>query len=253
MTTEAVAQGVRNFFVELLRSWREQLIFLQPAELASMGLIILNKVARMYQDMLRFWLLILLFLALMFYEQAYHAVPMIMLGAYGVFILLLARSSVPLKNYAYIFFSNKSLIALLLIMVIGALNLLPLQGMNFLTIILGWHTDVIILSPVIRLVVLCTLDTSPSLSAETAAVGRATKMFLYHYPFFIIVYFCAWYLLYPFIAWPFGFLGGMLSGYVPSAVPISQFLALMVWIPWYSATIVYGYTRFMREHMDYYY
>jgi hypothetical protein len=253
MTAQIIAQEVRGFFTTMVRSWQEMLIFTHISELTSMGLIIANRALTVYWYMLRFWWLVLGFLALMVYEQSYHAVPVIMLGAYGVFILLLTRSSVPLKNYAYVFASNKSIIALIMIVTIGVINLIPFHGIHFFTTILGWHKDIIILSPIIRLAVLCKLDDHISLVAGPRALVRATKMFLYHYPFFIIVYFCAWYLLYPLVAWPFVWFGALLSGSIPSAPVISQFLALMLWIPWYSATIVYGYTRFMREHMDYYY
>lgn len=253
MTTQTISQGIGNFFVELIRSWREQLIFLQPSELATMGLIILNKALSIYRAMLKFWWIILLFLTLMSYEQSYHAVPVIMFGIYGIFILLLARSSVPLKDYAYLFASKKSVIAFVLIVVVSGLNLFPFLGNGLFATLLGWHKNIIILSPLIRLVVLCKLDAYVSPAAGMRALIRGGKIFLYHYPFFIIVYVCAWYLVYPCIAWPFVWLGSMVSGYIPAAEQMSHFIALMIWIPWYSAAIVYGYTRFTREHMDYYY
>jgi len=193
-----------------------------------LGLLVANKALGIYRTMVTLWWFMVVLIAAGVYESTLHTVPVITLSIYSLFIILISRSTVSQKSASYIFFSAKTAIAL------------PLIG---LYLVVSWYPQLMILSPLIMLLAFCLLDAQIAFSDMLQAFGRAIKIFLYHYPFFIIVYLCSWYLVYPVLAYPFMWAAGLYGNSI----------ALMLLIPWYSAMIVYGYTRFMREHMDYYY
>lgn len=223
-----VGVSTRNFFTELIRSWRELLIFVQPAELSMFGLLVANKTLGIYRTMLNLWWFMVVLIAAGVYESTLHTDPLITLSVYSLFIILISRSTVSQKIPTYIFFSAKTGIAL------------PLIG---LYLVISWYPQLMILSPLAMLLSYCVLDAHVAFLDMAQAFWRAIKIFLYHCPFFIIVYLCSWYLVYPVLAYPFLWAAGLYGNSI----------ALMLLLPWYSAMIVYGYTRFMREHMDYYY
>lgn len=238
----------RNFFVELIRSWRELLIFVKPSELSMFGLLVLNKTFNIYRSALYQGWFVVVCIMCAYFEQSYYAFPVISMTAYALFMLLVSRSTVSLKTIWYLSSSTKTMLVLcaLVILSLAQLVSVSIPGKELFALVGGLYTQLLILSPAIMLILLCLLDAHLTAQDMVRAIDRAIKIFLYHYPFFIIVYLCSWYLVYPLMLFT--------VSYAPLMVQnIGQWVYCMVLIPWYYAALVYGYTRFMREHMDYYY
>jgi hypothetical protein len=233
---------MRNFFVELLRSWKEDVRLLTPSELSLAGLLIANKTRMLYKYL---WWLVLGMLAWCLYGNASPFLSSLVFSCFGMVSVMVSRPSVLGPENIYkegqkLFIAGGAILLSTLITVYGMPLLSPLLGM--LT-----H---IFLFPLAVLLVLCMLDAHFSFSALCAATKRAIKLCLYHYPFFIMVYGCSWYLLYTSLRW---LLTKLLYVMGVGMFFNASCVASALIFPLFSAAVVYGYIRFLREHMDYYY
>jgi len=216
--------------MQLLQSWKESLSIFKPANFKLFVLITIKSVWETYKILFKyFWWLIILLVTVQFYKTALG-----MLILFGVplllvyLILLIARPSVGLKNWAY--FGNYILYIIPFLIMVAILFsyyegvyfnrpsgltpfvslsqiitfVFPVQfqsilqrdyRLNFLTFFMFLQ---VLLSPFIILFNLFYLDSDKSFRSIIFSFIRSLKMVLYNYPAFLImwtVFLSLWYLL----------------------------------------------------------
>src|ERR1700722_8556893 len=98
-----------------------------------------------FKNMVRFWWLVaLVIIAVWYLSPSYDAV---ILTIYGIFTLLLSRSSVSVKNSHYLFGSQKTLFATYFIVVLGIFHVVRIQLPLWIAALVGWNQQYIIVSP----------------------------------------------------------------------------------------------------------
>jgi hypothetical protein len=232
-----------------LQSWTESLD-LRWSELKITGLLIINSMYQAVKQIAIYFYGV----PLLFVITAYYFYGLGPLGAMGylIFLVLLMRPSVGIKNLTYFLNALSPLIGLLVIAYLlfdwlGSMfnQYAPRTAPLLLQLIgyeINWVTNFFVLSPFVILWMFWLFDARYGVADFFVTLKRALLMFFYHYPYFMLVY-----LLVRYVALPIA----MISGRVAPGLPIV--LVVVGIMPLYCAAIRYGYIRFLRQNFGRYY
>jgi len=285
-------QEIKKFLVSVLNFAQESVGIISWFDFKMMCLIVAKRTVQLYRSIWMFWSTLLLFVLLIVLMQSIFNTTIVSSSIFRIalpaclslvdspwfvlFFILMSRSSVPRKNMRYVYASKKTLIGVMCMWSASVIFFMErgrtlLLGFCLFTALLfpgtvlyscGWLLGLLIVgqgrltfyySPIIVLWILWMLD-APSWRGYWIATKNTGKMFLLHWPFFIPLYACVWFVLHFLCVQAlFNVFITLDSRYASLELQISQILSMLFLMPWYIAMMNYGYTKFMREHMGRYY
>jgi len=263
--------------MQLLQSWKESLLVFKPSNFKLFLMVTLKSIWETYKSLFyHFWWLVILLVTVPLHKTAFGL--LILFGApllLVYLILLIARPSVDLKNWAY--FAKYILYIIPFLIIVAAIfsyydhiyfnrpgSLTPFISLSQIIIFIFpvqfqyiVHRDIqlnqvelfialqLLLSPFIILFNLFYLDSDKSLRAIVFSFVRSLKMILYNYPACLIIwaiFLLLWYLFWS-ILWclsiNFALIFELITFVLLAPIPICIFSNL--------------YIKQVHEHFDLYF
>lgn len=240
----------------LLKSWHETVQGLAWSELKVTALLMLNSMREAVRQIGSHFFGVPLLFLLMIY--AFYGLGALGIIGYMLFIVLLMRPSVGIKDVNYFLNKLNGLVAVVVIffLIIDAIAVGFYADAPGITRVVGqligyemvFGGGFFVVSPLALIWLFWVFDARYGMQDFFVTLRQALTMFFYHYPFFMLVYLLARYALLP-IVW-------FISSFIESSstqLLVQTALLILLIIPLYVAAIRYGYIKFMRQNFGRYY
>lgn len=244
------------FITALFKSWYETAELFSWSEFKTTCLLIAKSMYEAVREIATHFIGVPLLFLLMVY--AFYGLGAFGIIGYMLFMVLLMRPSVGIKDVHYFLNKMTLLIALfaLTCSIIDALALGFYQDAPEITRIVGqlvgfetmFGAGFFVASPFTVVWIFWIFDARYAARDYFVTLRQAVTMFMFHYPFFMLVYLFARFVLMP-LVWT----GSLFFEASGTQILVQTLGLILVILPLYIAAIRYGYIRFLRQNFGRYY
>lgn len=250
-------QLIKNLF----SSWLDSLRIFLPANLKPFLLISLKSTWDAWVTIFSNFILLVFFLVLLIAQYLFLPANNLIFYTINAIFILALRPSVDYKNPAYFYFQFLKIAFSILLILISSLFF---NDLNLLFIFLKFqrsHLAKTFLSPFITFIFLFVYDAQNKLTEYFKAIYRALKMFIYNYPFCLILFFIFDYLFFYLtkFLWIIFAKAFFLPGNIENNIQLISYKLLLgdilflIILPFYLSLLVNYYIKEIHDKFSLYY